>query len=228
MNSYSVGGNTTLGGIINNGIANNSGSNNISMSNMVSSGMPCKFQLLMEFFCSFLFTFIIYFCVFAFFPYDGIIKKILEFIQETTKKFMDFLYKLVPSPVKKNASKIFPSFVVKFFKETLPKMLKEKKEEITTPLKKKLEQIKKETQSKIDGENKKNRDNGGLLSDTKMYFNEKFVNTKATFSEIWEKFKDKIIPALIISFIYYIIWLIFFKLIPIILKYLINVAQQFK
>jgi hypothetical protein len=228
MNSYSVGGNTTLGGIINNGIANNSGSNNISMSNMVSSGMPCKFQLLMEFFCSFLFTFIIYFCVFAFFPYDGIIKKILEFIQETTKKFMDFLYKLVPSPVKKNASKIFPSFVVKFFKETLPKMLKEKKEEITTPLKKKLEQIKKETQSKIDGENKKNRDNGGVLSDTKMYFNEKFVNTKATFSEIWEKFKDKIIPALIISFIYYIIWLIFFKLIPIILKYLINVAQQFK
>ena len=54
-------------------------------------GMPCKFQLIMEFVCSFLFTFIIYFCVFAFFPYDGIIKKILEFIQNTTKKFMDFI-----------------------------------------------------------------------------------------------------------------------------------------
>ena len=228
MNSYSVGGNTTLGGIINNGIADNGGSNKPSLSNMVSGGMPCKFQLLMEFFCSFLFTFIIYFCVFAFFPYDGIIKKILEFIQETTKKFMDFLYKLVPGPVKKNASKIFPSFIVKFFKETLPKMLKEKKEEIMTPLKEKLEQIKKETQSKIDVENKKNGENSGVLSDTRMYFNEKFVNTKAKFSEIWEKFKDKIIPALIISFIYYIIWLIFFKLIPIILKYLINVAQQFK
>ena len=146
MNSYSVGGNTTLGGIINNGIANNGESNKPSLSNMVSGGMPCKFQLLMEFFCSFLFTFIIYFCVFAFFPYDGII----------------------------------------------------------------------------------NGENGFFLSDTRMYFNEKFVNTKAKFSEIWEKFKDKIIPALIISFIYYIIWLIFFKLIPIILKYLINVAQQFK
>ena len=97
-----------------------------------------------------------------------------------------------------------------------------------TPLKEKLEQIKKETQSKIDGDIKKNGENSGVLSDTRMYFNEKFVNTKATFSEIWEKFKDKIIPALIISFIYYIIWLIFFKLIPIILKYLINVAQQFK
>ena len=97
-----------------------------------------------------------------------------------------------------------------------------------TPLKEKLEQIKKETQSKIDVENKKNGENSGVLSDTRMYFNEKFVNTKAKFSEIWEKFKDKIIPALIISFIYYIIWLIFFKLIPIILKYLINVAQQFK
>ena len=67
-----------------------------------------------------------------------------------------------------------------------------------------------------------------LKSQTNLYFNEKAIKTKAKLSEIWEKFKDKIIPALIISFVYYIIWLIFFKIIPVILKYLISVAQQFK
>jgi hypothetical protein len=202
-----------------------------SLSNGVAGGMPgmpCKFQLVMEFVCSFLFTFIIYFCVFAFFPYDGIIKKILEFIEDTTKKFMDFLNNLVPSSVKKNASKIFPSFIVKFFKETLPKMLKAKTKELTTPLKEKLEQIKKDTEKKLMSENNKLNNNNNFISQTNLYLNEKYVNTKAKLSEMWEKFKDKIIPALIISFVYYIIWLIFFKIIPVILKYLISVAQQFK
>ena len=36
------------------------GGNKISASQMLSGGMPCKFELLMEFFCSFFFTFIIY------------------------------------------------------------------------------------------------------------------------------------------------------------------------
>ena len=192
------------------------------------TGIPCKFELIMEFFCSFLFTFIIYFCVFAFFPYDGIIKKILEFIQNTIKKFMDFLNSLVPKSVKKNSSKLFPKFIEKFFKETLPKMLKEKKEELTTPLKKKLEQIKKDTEEKLNIENKKLNKNDNFLSRTNLYFNETWLKIKAKLSEIWEKFKDKIIPALIISFVYFIIWLIFFKVIPPILKYLISVAQQFK
>ena len=198
------------------------------VSGAVPGGMPCKFQLIMEFFCSFLFTFIIYFCVFAFFPYDGIIKKILEFIQNTIKKFMDFLNSLVPKSVKKNSSKLFPKFIEKFFKETLPKMLKEKKEELTTPLKEKLEQIKKDTEEKLNKENKKLNKNDNFLSRTNLYFNETWLKIKAKLSEIWEKFKDKIIPALIISFVYYIIWLIFFKFIPTILKYLISVAQQFK
>ena len=198
------------------------------VSGAVPGGMPCKFQLIMEFFCSFLFTFIIYFCVFAFFPYDGIIKKILEFIQNTIKKFMDFLNSLIPNSVKKNTSKLFPKFIEKFIKETLPKMLKEKKEELTTPLKKKLEQIKKDTEEKLNIENKKLNKNDNFLSRTNLYFNETWLKIKAKLSEIWEKFKDKIIPALIISFVYYIIWLIFFKVIPTILKYLISVAQQFK
>ena len=205
------------------------GQNDVAgLSGAVPGGMPCKFQLIMEFFCSFLFTFIIYFCVFAFFPYDGIIKKILEFIQNTIKKFMDFLNSLVPKSVKKNSSKLFPKFIEKFFKETLPKMLKAKKEELTTPLKKKLEQIKKDTDEKLKKENKKSGNSNSIFSKIELFFKETFLKIKAKLSEIWEKFKDKIIPALIISFVYYIIWLIFFKFIPTILKYLISVAQQFK
>lgn len=238
MNPYALLGNQHLGnsnlGNANSGdtTADNSYSSSKtdkpSLSSMVSGGMPCTFQLTMEFFCSFLFTFIIYFCVFAFFPYDGIIKKILEFIQNTIKKFMDFLNSLIPNSVKKNTSKLFPKFIEKFIKETLPKMLKEKKEELTTPLKKKLEQIKKDTEEKLNIENKKLNKNDNFLSRTNLYFNETWLKIKAKLSEIWEKFKDKIIPALIISFVYYIIWLIFFKVIPTILKYLISVAQQFK
>lgn len=204
------------------------GQNIAGVSGAVPGGMPCKFQLIMEFFCSFLFTFIIYFCVFAFFPYDGIIKKILEFIQNTTKKFMDFLNSLVPKSVKKNSSKLFPSFIEKFFKETLPKMLKAKKEELTTPLKEKLEQIKKDTDEKLKKENKKSGNSNNIFSKIELFFKETWLKIKAKLSEIWEKFKDKFIPALIISFVYFIIWLIFFKLIPTILKYLLSVAQQFK
>jgi hypothetical protein len=184
-------------------------------------GIPCKFELTMEFICSFLFTFIIYFCVFAFFPYDGIIKKILEFIQNTTKKFMDFINSLIPKSVKKNSSKLFPSFIEKFFKETLPKMLKAKKEELTTPLKTKLEQIKKDTEEKLKIENKKSGKSNNFFKETALKIESKFL-------ELWEKFKDKFIPALIISFIYFIIWFIVFKVIPPILKYLISIAQQFK
>ena len=233
-NNIPLGG--SIGGLINNSMGGstgglklgNDGGSKLSASKILSGGMPCKFELLMEFFCSFLFTFIIYFCVFAFVPYDGLIKKILEFIRDVTKKFTDFLYTLIPKPVKKAASKLFPKFIVKFFKETLPKLLNKKKEEIMTPLKKKLQKLKDDTEKKINGERKKLKNNDNFISQTTLYFNEQYLNIKTKLTVIWEKFKDKIIPALVISFIYYIIWLIFFKLIPTILKYLVNVAQQFK
>jgi hypothetical protein len=204
------------------------GGNKISVSKMLSGGMPCKFELLMEFFCSFLFTFIIYFCVFSFIPYDDLIMKILKFIRDVTKKFTDFLYSLVPNSVKKRASKLFPSFIVRFFKETLPSLLIKKKEEIMTPLKEKLQKLKDDTQKKLMSEKKKANNNKDFLSQTTLYFNEQYLKIKTKLIVLWEKFKDKIVPALVISFIYYIIWLIFLKIIPTILKYLVNVAQQFK
>ena len=204
------------------------GGSKISASQMLSGGMPCKFELLMEFFCSFFFTFIIYFIVFAFVPYDGFITKILEFIRDVTKKFTDFLYTLIPEPVKKAASRLFPKFIVKFFKETLPKLLSKKSEELTTPLKKKLQKIKDDIDKKINGEKKKLGKNKDFISEMTLYYNEQYLLIMGKLTALWEKFKDKIVPALIMSFIYYVIWFTFFKLIPTILKYLINVAQQFK
>jgi hypothetical protein len=204
------------------------GGSKISASQMLSGGMPCKFELTMEFFCCFFFTFIIYFLVFAFVPYDGLITKILEFIRDVAKKFTDFLYTLIPNPVKKAASRLFPKFVVKFFRETLPNLLSKKSEELMTPLKKKLQKIKDETDKRINGERKRVGKNKDFISQIMLYYNEQYLIIKAKLTVLWEKFKDKIIPALIISFIYYIIWLIFFKIIPVIFKYLINVAQQFK
>ena len=195
---------------------------------VMPGGMPCKFELLMEFFSTFLFTFIIYFCVFAFVPYEGLIAKILEFIRKITKKFTDFLYSLVPKSVKKAFSKLFPKSIVKFFKVTLPNLISKKKDEITTPLKEKLQKIKDDVDEKINKERKNSKKNKNFLSDLSSYYNEQYLIVKSKVKEIWEKFKDKIIPALIISLIYYVIWLVFFKIIPVVLKYLINVAQQFK
>jgi hypothetical protein len=106
--------------------------------------------------------------------------------------------------------------------------VKEKKKEVTTTLKKKLEKIKKDTQEKLNIENKKLNKNKNFLSKINLYLNEKYIIIKSKLSEMWEKFKDKIIPALVISFVYYVIWFIFFKVIPPILKYLISIAQQFK
>jgi hypothetical protein len=97
-----------------------------------------------------------------------------------------------------------------------------------TPLKKKLQKLKDDTEKKLMSEKKKHTNNKDFLSQTTLYFNEKYLLIKEKLTVLWEKFKDKIIPALVISFIYYIIWLIFLKLIPTVLKYLINVAQQFK
>jgi len=204
------------------------GDSKISASQMITGGMPCKFELVMEFFSTFLFTFIIYFCVFYFIPYDEIVEKIVDFIDTTTKKFVEFLYTLIPKPVKKAASRLFPKFIVKYFKETLPNLLNKKKEEATTSLKKKLQKIKDDVDKKINNQRKKAKNNKNFLSELSLYLNEKYSLTKAKIITLWEKFKDKIVPAIVISFIYYVIWVIFFKLIPTVLKYLINVAQKFK
>ena len=194
------------------------------------SGMPCKFELTMEFCCYFLFTFIIYFCVFAFFPYDGVIKKVVTFIQTIFKKTIDFFYGLFPNSVKKRASKLFPSAIVTFFKETLPNALRKKKDDQVNSLKIRLEKIKRDIDKKINKNRKflKKTGKDGILTKIHIFWSEQYLKISRQLKVLWEKFKNKILPALIISFIYYIIWFIFFKVIPPVLKYLISIAQQFK
>ena len=198
------------------------------LGSMMSGGMPCKFELTMEFVCYFVFTFIIYFCVFAFIPYDELVEKIFKFIEKITKKFMKFLSNLIPDSVKKRVSSLFPKFIVNFFKKTIPALIKEKTEEITTPLKQKLEEIKKEANKKLNKEKSDSGNKKGIVSQTQLYLNEQYIKITTEIKILWNKFNDKILPAIVISFIYYVIWLFFFKFIPTILKYLINIALNFK
>ena len=204
------------------------GDSKISASQMITGGMPCKFELVMEFFSTFLFTFIIYFCVFYFIPYDEIVDIMLDFVDEKRKKFVDFLYTLIPKPVKRAASRLFPKFIVKYFKETLPNLLNKKREKATTSLKKKLQKIKDDVNKKLNKQKKNSKKNKNFLSKFFLYLDEKYSILQAKIIVIWEKFKSKIIYCIFITIMYYIIWVIFFKLIPTILKYLINVAQKFK
>jgi uncharacterized protein YggT (Ycf19 family) len=195
---------------------------------MMSGGMPCEFELTMEFVCYFVFTFIIYFCVFAFIPYDKFIEKIFKFIEKITKKFMNFVNKLIPNSVKKRVSSLFPKFIVNFFKKTIPALIKEKTKEITTPLKEKLEEIKKEANKKLNKEKSDSGNKKDIISQTQLYFKEQYIKITTEIKILWKKFNDKILPAIFISLIYYVIWLFFFKFIPTILKYLINIALNFK
>ena len=229
MNPYSSYSNSgplrrPLGGTIN----SNSLGSKISESQVSPDGMPCKFELLMEFFSVFLFTFILYFCVFYFIPYDDYIDKILDLFETTKEKFEKFLYKLIPKPVKKAASKLFPKSVVKFFKEQLPKLLRKKRDELTTPLKKKLKKIKDDADKKINKQRKDAKKKKDIFSKVFTYLNVKYLKAKLKITEMWEEFKDKYIPALIIAFIYYTVWFIIFIIIPPVLKYLINIALKFK
>ena len=204
------------------------GMGGMSVSKILSGGMPCKFELPMEFFTLFLFTFIIYFCVFAFIPYNGIVEKILGYIKTITDKFFKFLKTLIPSPVKKAASKIFPSFIVKYFTESIPQMIEREKEKLMTSLEVKLKHLKEETDKKLKNQKKMLENDNSYITKMKVYFNEKYIYIKAKLMYAWETFKDKILPAIIVSFIYYFIWVLFFKIIPAIFKYLLSVAQQFK
>ena len=95
----------------------------------------------------------------------------------------------------------------------------------SSSLKKRLDKINSDIDKKINKNKKKaSKDGGGGVS---LYFNEQYLKITQRLKILWEKFKDKIIPAIIVSFIYYVIWFIFFKVIPPIFKYFISMAQQF-
>lgn len=189
------------------------------------SGMPCEYELPMEFFTLFVVTFLIYFIVFGFIPYEDILNTIMNFIMPIPKKIYSWATGLIPDSIKNRAAKSSPSFVSNFFNKTLPNMIEAEKRKLLTPLQVKLQKLK-------DVENKKLQDkqnaSGGDSSSIQNKLNTYYTNSKIKLLSMWETFRDKIIPAVIISFIYYVIWYIIFVIIPQILKYCINMAMQFK
>ena len=190
--------------------------------------MPCSFELKMEFICYFIFTFIIYFCVFYFIPYEDVVDKIFGYLKNIYDKFLNFIKKLIPDSFKKKVSSIFPTFIVTFFTKTIPKLLKAKIKETNKSLKEKLEKIKKETERKLKKHKKGQKDKKNFITKTQNYLYEQYVKITQNIKILWQKFKDKILPCIIISLIYFVIWLIFFRVIPTILKYLLAVATNFK
>ncbi len=192
----------------------------------MASGMPCEYELPMEFFTLFIGTFIIYFVTFGFIPYENLLNIITKYVLSVPEKIYSWVTGMIPSSIKNRASKSTPSFVSKFVNETLPNMIQAEKRKLLTPLQVKLQKLR-------DAENKKlqqNKDNssGGYFSSVTDKLNTYYSNGKIKLLSMWEIFRDKIIPAVIISFIYYIIWYISFVTIPQILKYCINMAMQFK
>jgi hypothetical protein len=191
----------------------------------IGGGMPCEYELPMEFFTLFVVTFLIYFFVFGFIPYEDILNKIMNFIIPIPKKIYSWATGLIPDSIKNRASKSTPSFVSKFFNTTLPNMIEAEKRKLLTPLQVKLQKLK-------DVENKKLQDkqnaSGNDPSSIQNKLNTYYTNSKIQLLSMWETFRDKIIPAVIISFIYYVIWYIIFIIIPQILKYCINMAMKFK
>jgi hypothetical protein len=191
----------------------------------MGGGMPCEYELPMEFFILFVGTFLIYFIVFGFIPYEDILNKIVNVIMPIPKKIYSWATGLIPSSIKNRASKSTPSFVSKFFNTTLPNMIEAEKRKLLTPLQVKLQKLK-------DVESKKLQDkkdaSGGDSSSLQNKLNTYYSNAKIKLLSMWETFRDKIIPAVIISLIYYVIWYLSFVIIPQILKYCINMAMQFK
>lgn len=188
-------------------------------------GMPCEYELPMEFFTLFIVTFLIYFGVFGFIPYEDIVNKIINFIMPIPKKIYSWATGMIPSSIKNRASKSSPSFISKFFNTTLPNMIEAEKKKILTPLQVKLQKLK-------DVENKKLQDkqnaSGSDPSSMQNKVNTYYTNGKVKLLSMWEHFRDKFIPVIVISFIYYIVWYVSFVIIPQILKYCINMAMKFK
>ena len=183
------------------------------LANMMSGGMPCSYELLMEFVIGFLFTFLVYFLVFGFVPYHDIVSTMTKFVIEFPEKMYNSFLGKMPSSAKNAKSGSILSNINNFFSKTIPDMIKKEKEKMLTPLQKKLKNLKDKEHSKTKNSNPVSK----YITDVKIKI-----------MTIWEKLKHSIIPAIFVSLIYYVVWIIIFKFIPQIMKYGINMAMSFK
>lgn len=183
------------------------------MASMMSGGMPCQYELPMEFFVGFIFTFLIYLIVFGLIPYEEILSKMTKYLIELPEKtYNSFLGKMPSSVRNAKSGSIFSQFN-KLISETIPKLIEKEKTKLMTPLQKKLKVL-----------NDKEKQQSQNSNPFTAYITK--VRTQAM--TIWEKLRHNIIPGILMSLIYYVVWYVIFKIIPGILKYGINMAMSFK
>ena len=187
------------------------------LASMMAGGIPCGYELSMEFFVGFFFTFLIYFLVFGFVPYHNIVSTMTKYVIDFPKKMYNKFLGMLPAPIRKAQGGSIFSGINKLLTQTIPDMIEKEKTKLLTPLQKKLQQLK-------DKENSKS--NGGSNSAIVNQINASITKTRIQIMSTWETLKHKIIPGIFISIIYYIIWVILFKIIPQIMKYGISMATK--
>lgn len=183
-----------------------------------AGGFPCHYMLLMKYVTSFLTTFLIYFLVFGYLDYKGIISKIMDFLMKIPEKILGFLSSLVPAFIK-NFFKKFLSPIYNFFNKSIPAFLNKKKEDAKKPLNKRLEELKKKEDATLKNKNAK------PLFIFSNWLNTTTSKVKMAGVTFWEKLKGVVFAGLVLSLFYYVIWYTIMVLLLNIIKYALNSAM---
>jgi hypothetical protein len=178
---------------------------------------PCYYMLLMKYVTSFITTFLIYFLVFGYLDYKGIISKIMDFFMKIPEKILGFLSSLIPKFIK-NFFKKFLSPFYNFFSKSIPEYLNQKKADAKKPLDKRLDELKKKEAEMLKNKNAK------PLFIFSNWLNTAVSNIKVTGVSFWEKLKGVVFAGLILSLFYYVIWYVIMVVIVNIIKFLLNSA----
>ena len=183
-----------------------------------AAGFPCHYMLLMKYVTSFLTTFLIYFLVFGYLDYKGIISKIMHFLIKIPEKILGFLSKLVPNFIK-NFFKKFLSPFYNFFDKSILNFLNKKKEQIKKPLDKRLDELKKKEADILKNKNAK------PLFIFSNWLNNALSKVKVAGASFWEKLKDVVFAGVILSLFYYAIWYLIMVVLVNVVKYALNSAM---
>jgi hypothetical protein len=182
-----------------------------------AAGFPCYYMLIMKYVTSFLSTFLIYFLVFGYLDYKGIIGKIMDLIMKIPEKILGFLSSLVPNFIKNFFKKFLAPFY-NFFSKSIPAYLNKKKADAKKPLDKRLDELKKKEEEALKNKNAK------PLFIFSNWLNTKISKIKVAGVSFWEKLKGVVFAGIILSLFYYIIWYLIMVILVNIIKYLLNSA----
>jgi hypothetical protein len=182
-----------------------------------AAGFPCYYMLIMKYVTSFLSTFLIYFLVFGYLDYKGIIGKVMDLIMKIPEKILGFLSSLVPNFIKNFFKKFLAPFY-NFFSKSIPAYLNKKKADAKKPLDKRLDELKKKEEEALKNKNAK------PLFIFSNWLNTKISKIKVAGVSFWEKLKGVVFAGIILSLFYYIIWYLIMVILVNIIKYLLNSA----